>query len=396
MEQSVAATAVLRAVLIARLVFALVAVGAGIRLVADPVPPLLALGMIALVTVLAVIGLDRRPQLVRRQLWVITADIAVMIAVLLVDKGGVAFYCYAAGSAAVAGVLLGFGGAALWVVQTLLGLSVAVHLLRGVEHGPVRQLIAPLLVAAPMIDLVCGLGAAALTAALARYIRLSVRTAMAAQRSAAASERARLARELHDSVAKTLRGISFAALALPDSLRGQPAVAEQLATIVSEGADAAVRETRELLTGLRSDAPDQPFAETVRRVCDAWSTASGIDVRVTVVPAEPSVAARYELTQILQEALRNVAQHAAAQHVEVTLGRSWTGLALSIRDDGVGFDVPSDLSRLSTRGSFGVVGMAERARTVGATVHVESQRGSGTVVRVVAPAVFPAERTTAP
>ncbi|MEV6343989.1 histidine kinase [Actinoplanes sp. NPDC051851] len=385
MKRFIAATALLRAVLIGRLVLAGTTVGVSFRLTSDPTAAALALALIALSTVLAVALLNRRPQVLRRKLTVLFADAVVMVAVLMVSKGGVAYFCYAAGSAALAGVLLGTGGAALWVAQAVLGLSVAVQLLRGIEHGP-REVVAPFLVAVPALDLVCGLGAAVLTATLYRYIELSVETAVDAQRSAAASERARLAREMHDSVAKTLRGISFAAVALPSSLRRHPALAEQLAETVSQGADVAVRETRELLTALRRDVPDQPFIETVRGVCEGWSTSSGVHVRLAVTPVEPSLAARYELTQILNEALRNVANHAGARHVEVALGRSPGGVRLTVRDDGAGFVLPADLSHLSSRGSFGVVGMAERAKTVGGTLHMESRPGAGTVMMVDVPA----------
>ncbi|GAA3302121.1 hypothetical protein GCM10020218_097070 [Dactylosporangium vinaceum] len=93
----------------------------------------------------------------------------------------------------------------------------------------------------PLSSLVRGLGAAALTGAVIRRLEMSMAATTAAQRAAAASERARPARELHDSVAKTLHGISFAAPALPASLRRQPDLAAQLALTVSAGADTAVR-----------------------------------------------------------------------------------------------------------------------------------------------------------
>lgn len=385
MERFVAASAVFRAALIGRLVVAAAAVVVSLRLVRDPTRPLLALALITVTTVVAVALLSRRPAVLRRQVTALTVDAALMVAVLLISNGGVAYFCYAAGSAALAGALLGTGGLPLWVAEAGLGLTVAIQLLRGLPPEA-RASVAPFLVATPITDLVCGLGAAVLTAALARYVELSIETAAAVQRSAAASERARLARELHDSVAKTLRGVSFAALALPNSLRRQPDLAEQLAATVQEGADVAVREARELLSALRRDVPDRPFAETVRGVCDAWTTTSGIAVRLSAAAEEPTVAARYELTQILHEALRNVAQHASAAHVEVAFERFGDGVRLTVHDDGAGFLVPDDLSLLAIRGSFGVVGMSERAKTVGGTLKVASRPGAGTVLSVVVPA----------
>ncbi|GAA3268894.1 hypothetical protein GCM10020218_008710 [Dactylosporangium vinaceum] len=209
----------------------------------------------------------------------------------------------------------------------------------------------------------------------------------AAQRAAAASERARLARELHDSVAKTLRGISFAALALPASLRRQPDLAEQLALTVSTGADTAVRESRELLAALRRDVPDRPFIDTVRMVCDAWQHSSGIRIELVAVAAEPPLAARYELAQILYEALRNVAAHARATLVMVRLAAAAGTLELSVRDNGIGFAVPEDLTVLSVAGSFGIVGMRERAQAAGGTLDIRSRPGAGTELVVRTPAL---------
>ncbi len=384
MARYVAAAAVARAVLVGRLAVTLVTVGVSIRIVTDPRPPVLALITVAALTLPAIAVISRWPQLMRRPLTLLAAETVAVLVVMAVSQGTVAFFCYAAGSAALTGALIGTRGLVLWIAQAGLGLAVAVQLLRGLAE-PARAAVTPFLVASPMVFLICGLGAAVLTDGLARLIMLSARTAVTVQRSAAASERARLARELHDSVAKTLHGVSFAAVALPSSLRRHPALAEQLAETVREGAGAAVRETRELLAGLRRDDPGQPFPHTVRAVCDAWTRNTGIPVTVSAHPVEPSVAARYELTQILNEALRNVARHARARQVEVVLDGSGPGTRLLVRDDGIGFTMPGDVSQLSAGGSYGVVGMTERARTVGGQLRVRSRPGAGTEVTVVVP-----------
>ncbi len=156
---------------------------------------------------------------------------------------------------------------------------------------------------------------------------------------------------------------------------------------MSAGAEAAQREARELLAALRRDAPDRPFAETVRGTCQSWQESTGIPVTLDLRPAEPPLAARYELTQILHEALRNVAQHAGADRVEVALAPSAGQIQLTVRDNGAGFGMPADLSELSIRGSFGVVGMSERAKTAGGRLAVVSRPGGGTVIAVTVPAL---------
>jgi len=384
MARFAAAVAVIRAVLVGRLVVMIATIAASIRLVDDPARPALALGLVTVVTVGELYLINHRPAILRCRLGALTLGVVTTLSVLVISGGGLAFYCYALGSCMVAGALLGTGGLLLWLAQAGLGLAMVTQLLRSVEPTA-RAVIAPFLVAIPVADVIAGLATAALTAGLTRYIELSIETARAAQRSAATSERVRLARELHDSVAKTLRGVSFAAVALPSSLRRHPDLAEQLAAAVSTGAETAQREARELLSALRRDVPDQPFVETVQGVCAEWAATTSVRVALDLARVEPTLPARYELTQILSEALRNVARHAGATLVEVGLVRDGDQVRLTVHDNGAGFTPPSDLSLLSSHGSFGVVGMFERARTIGGRLTVTSAPGRGTTVAVTAP-----------
>jgi two-component system, NarL family, sensor histidine kinase DegS len=80
------------------------------------------------------------------------------------------------------------------------------------------------------------------------------------------------------------------------------------------------------------------------------------------------------LLRILQQALRNIARHAAARHV-----------VLEIRDNGRGFVVPQRWVELVRQGHFGVAGMVERAEGIGGRFNLESTPGQGTAVRVAAP-----------
>jgi signal transduction histidine kinase len=384
MARFVVAVAVIRAVLVGRLVVMIATVAASIRLVEDPIRPASALALVTGVTVCQLYVINHHPGILRRQLSAVTLDVILTMSVLVISGGGLAFHCFALGFCMITGALLGTAGLILWLAQAGLGLATVIQLLRSIEPDA-RALLAPFLIAIPVADVIVGLATAALTAGLTRYIELSIETARAAQRSAATSERARLARELHDSVAKTLRGVSFAALALPSSLRRHPDLAEQLAATVSTGAETAQREARELLSALRRDMPDQPFVKTVESVCASWGTANNVPITLNLTPVEPTLAARYELTQILSEALRNVAQHAKATQVEVRLIREGSLTRLTVRDNGVGVIVPVDLLQLSIRGHFGVLGMSERARTIGGQLTLDSTHGAGTTVVVTMP-----------
>ncbi|WNV85562.1 ATP-binding protein [Umezawaea sp. Da 62-37] len=381
----VAAAALGRAVLLGRAALTLTAAGVGLRVLPDPRTALSVLIVVVVGTATGLVVLARRPDVVRHPVPVIAADSVLVLGVLVACRGGVPFFCFAAGACALGGVVLGMRGLALWVPHAALGYAVAAHLLRADTASPH---IAVFTLAFPPMDVLAGVASAVATGALVRYVDLSVDVVASAQRSAAASERTRLARELHDSVGKTLRGVSFAALALPASLRRHPELAEQLAGTVSQGAMAAAREARELLAGLRLDAPDQDFAATLRRMCEHCGELAGIAVSLTAAPVDPPADVRYELCRILDEALRNAVRHGRPERIAVTLTQT-DRLRLRVHDDGGGFRVPGDLSALTTGNHYGIVGMSERARNAGGALDVRSRPGHGTTVEVSVPVARP-------
>jgi signal transduction histidine kinase len=390
-DRMVAPAALGRAVLLGRAAATLTAAAAGLRLVDDPRPVVAVLVVVVLSTAGGLVVVSRNPYVVRHPLPIIALDTLVVVGVLAISRGGVAYFCCAVGASALAGVLLGMRALVPAAVHTAVGYVVAAAVLEG--EGPSDGASADLagfVLTFPIANVLAAVGAAVATAALSRYVELSVEVVASAQRSAAASERARLARELHDSVTKTLRGVSFAALALPSSLRRHPALAEQLAGTVSQGAAAAAREAEDLLDGLRLDAPDQDFTVTVNGICRQWSRLSGVPVQVTMETVDPPVEVRYELCRILQEALRNAARHADAGRVVVSLGQARRYLRMHVRDDGRGFVMPADPAELRAGQHYGIIGMAERAGTVDGTLRVIANPGSGTTIEVSIPIRHPA------
>ena len=210
--------------------------------------------------------------------------------------------------------------------------------------------------------------------------------AQARESAAAADERARLAREMHDSLGKTLHGIALAADALPLWVERDPAVAVVQARGLADGAKQAAADARRLLVRMRADQLDRPLAEVLADRCAQWSAEHGIRCRfVNDGVVDLDTDARYELLAIVGEALVNVARHADASCVEVTLRGADDGAVLfSVRDDGRGFLPRPD--GLGPTGHYGLTGMQERAREVGASVTIRSAPGDGTRVLVHHPA----------
>lgn len=204
-------------------------------------------------------------------------------------------------------------------------------------------------------------------------------------RSVAADERARLAREMHDSLAKTLRGIAMSAQALPIWVHKSPERAISEGQRIASAAEIASREARELISDLRDDQVQMPLVDSIGNLLDRWSAEAQLVIdRDLDESADLPLVARYELRAILKEALTNVERHAAASTVRIGLEARPQRVTLTIEDDGEGFDCPPEgpdwLDELARNGHYGVIGMYERAKRANADLAVRSAPGSGTTL----------------
>lgn len=210
--------------------------------------------------------------------------------------------------------------------------------------------------------------------------------------AAAAEERARLAREMHDSLAKTVRGIEFAATALPRWVERDPERAGAEARRIASAAAIASREARDLLSELRAaaDGVERPLVPTLTSLVTEWSARTGIPTELsTASDVELPARNRYEMTATLAEALSNIERHAAASRVSVTLAPVDGTLRLVVTDDGRGFAV-EQRDALVQEGHYGLLGMSERAGRAGGTLTVDSHPGSGTTITLALPLPDPA------
>ena len=206
-------------------------------------------------------------------------------------------------------------------------------------------------------------------------IHLSAQT----QQTAAAEERARIARDLHDSVTQTLFTASVLAEATPRIWHRDQAIAGQNMERLSLLIRGALAEMRSMLLELRSDGPpNQTLAQLLNTLAEATRARSIMAVSLTIedeCELSPSHEATLTFYRIAQEALNNVIKHAEATRVDIALRSQPDQVALHIRDDGRGFD-PQQMRD----GHFGVSIMAERATKIGADLRIQSVPGRGSEV----------------
>lgn len=206
-------------------------------------------------------------------------------------------------------------------------------------------------------------------------------------RTMAADERARLAREMHDSLAKTLRGIAMSAQSLRPWIQKSPERAVAVADGIISAAEVASREARGLIADLRDDHVQQPLCVSVEQLIEKWSAGSEAEVVTELDGAvDLTLIARYELITILKEALVNIDRHAEATHIMITVTGTDAEVVLVIEDDGHGFSAPTGdndwLSALARDGHYGLLGMYERARRAGALMTIRSAPDQGTTITV--------------
>ena len=233
-----------------------------------------------------------------------------------------------------------------------------------------------------------------LLGAVADQVGLALRTAQFAAEGrelAVLEERTRLAREIHDTLAQQLTGIVLqleAAEAMQD--RNRTDRTRQLLVAAREQARLALQEARRSVWNLRPmplEAAGLTAAVSLEVERFAGRTGIAVSVRNDGVPRDLALAPQAEVAvfRILQEALTNAGHHSRALRVTVELRVEGAELLLAISDDGCGFEVDDAVDDSATAGRFGLVGMRERARLIGATLEVDSSRDHGTRVRVRIP-----------
>jgi two-component system nitrate/nitrite sensor histidine kinase NarX len=200
-----------------------------------------------------------------------------------------------------------------------------------------------------------------------------------AQQMAAVEERARLARELHDSVTQMLFSASVIAEVLPRLWARDQDDGQQYLDDLRVLTRGALAEMRTLLLELRPAAlAEAELGDLLRQLAEAMTGRTRVPVTLTVDgtrPLPPEV--QITLYRLAQESLNNVARHAGASAVAMSLRSGQEGVEIRVSDDGRGFDP----ARVASN-HLGLRIMRERADAIGATLALESTPGQGTQVVV--------------
>jgi signal transduction histidine kinase len=206
-----------------------------------------------------------------------------------------------------------------------------------------------------------------------------------AARSAVLAERARLARELHDTVVQEFSGILLhlqAAMDLPGA--GQPELAKVLA-LVQDTAQSGLEDARRVLLGLRPAAlENNSLNDALDGLARRFSAGCRIPCQFRASGHEYDVPPRVknELYRIAQEALCNVRKHSAASLAFLWLNYESFNVTLTIKDDGRGLGRRGNTLEA---GGFGMAGMRERAFSIGGTFELNRVSRAGTELRVTVP-----------
>jgi signal transduction histidine kinase len=206
-----------------------------------------------------------------------------------------------------------------------------------------------------------------------------------AQREAIMEERQRIAREFHDTLEQELAGLSLRLdAALP---RVADAKAHDLLDQQRRLLGRLQTDTRDFVWDLRDvSRQDAPLDAALRSLVEHLQVNTAVPLKFESNLTEPKVPplVQHHLLRITREAVNNALKYAGARSVSVSLRQEQDkeagALALVISDDGKGFD-PSTAQALD--GHFGIRGMQERAKKMGATLEVQSQPGEGAQVKVV-------------
>jgi signal transduction histidine kinase len=229
---------------------------------------------------------------------------------------------------------------------------------------------------------------AKLAAALRENAGLHAQLLAQAREAGVLDERQRMAGEIHDVLAQGLTGI-VTQLEAADAADARPADWRRHLDTAKQLARESLSEARRSVQALRPRTLDTAaLPEAIGELVDGWARRTGVTAElITTGPARPLLPEiETTLLRTAQEALANVARHANAGRVALTLSYMEDVVTLDVRDDGAGFD-PQAPAVPSEHGGYGLAAMRERLLRMAGTLAVESEPGGGTALSACVPAI---------
>lgn len=246
--------------------------------------------------------------------------------------------------------------------------------------------IAPTFVESRLFLVLCALAIGALLwlAYTLRLAQLSAR--LRTQHEARLSERERIARDLHDTLLQGFQGLMLLFQSVADTIPQDQPVREKFENAMKRGDDALI-EGRNRVQDLRSFELGADLANALRRIITNLTRGEEASVRVTAngIPRPLKPTALEELLNIAAEAIHNSLRHSGCEEVDVVVHYDQDQLCIFVEDEGVGMD-ERIIAAGRRDGHFGLVGMRERATSIGAQLSITRRVPSGTVVGIVLPA----------
>lgn len=199
-------------------------------------------------------------------------------------------------------------------------------------------------------------------------------------------ERARMAREIHDTLLQSLLGVGLQFDVIAQTLEASPQAAREKLQRARDEVETNIREARQSIWDLRSPVVQaEGLVAALKATCNRVGAASGVQCDFAVTGAARRLPLRTEeqLLRIGQEAVANAIRHASAQRIQVTLDYGDRSLQLRVTDNGRGFDPTASPS--DKEGHWGLADMRERAKRIGAKFTLATNPGQGTRIETSVP-----------
>ena len=202
-------------------------------------------------------------------------------------------------------------------------------------------------------------------------------------------ERLNLAREIHDGLASDLAAVVALFKYYEQRRERDPDDAGQLLPQIRSMTEEILAGARNILQSLRPKTiRSEGLLASLLKLVDQFGRVNLVETNVSIRGEENAIPAEQKevIFQVLRESLSNVRKHSRARNLWVILDLSSTPWVMTVRDDGRGFDVRRVAEDPRKVGSYGLVGMRERAELMGGTLEIVSQTLEATVVTLIGPA----------